>query len=219
MATLDNSTNTALTLTVDHEHLGIRATGCITLLASVVVFTLVFNALFEGGLFLSVVLGIVLGVLLTNVIDRILKGRWQSGRVIHFTPERLALQKHGQTEAELNPVQQVNVLMWHFVVKRNSRVKKGWYVVAIALEQDDIYIPFYTFCSPEDFEKLPMHNSFTLLTKPKTDEKDLRLAGIMRRLLRAEGHRNHEGAEMTYDDFLQTITYLQDTFVHWMPKP
>lgn len=217
---MTHSSPQTLAFTVDHEHSGIRLVGCLTLLASVVLFTLLLNTfVFPDALLLSGLIAIVLGVLVTNGVDRLLKGRWHSGRVLTLSPERLALTKHDTPEAVLNPQLQVNALFWHFIVKRGSRVKKGWHVTAVALEQDDTYLTFYTFCAPDKFEELPMSKSFTLLAKPKKEDSDLRQAGIMRRLLRAEGHRNQDGAEMTHEDFVRAILYLQDHFTAWMPKP
>src|SRR5690606_7750457 len=97
-------------------------------------------------------------------------------------------------------------------------------MVACALEQDDSYLPVYTFMSPEDCDLLKVPNHFTLLTSKKEQpdqtagKTDLRLAGEQRRLHTAENARWLNGAEMTKDDFIRYIRQLQEQFPQWMPS-
>jgi hypothetical protein len=61
--------------------------------------------------------------------------------------------------------------------------------------------------------------SFPILTPPDSKQKadSLRVAGEQRRLLTAEQHRWHDGAEMQLSDFEQFIRRLQGQFPQWFP--
>ena len=130
-------------------------------------------------------------------------------------------------EQKIDAEKQVNVLLWRFTIKRRSRVPKGWYMVACALQQvdqEETYLAVYTFMSPDAFDALKTGH-FTMLVSQKESEKsestrhgqDLRLMGEQRRLHAAESARWMNGAEMTNDDFINFIRQLQEQFPQWMP--
>jgi hypothetical protein len=166
--------------------------------------------------------GLLLGAGLLHVSERLLKPRWKSNRFVHLSQDSLHIQAGEKKRQEIDPNQQTNVYMWRFEVRRRTRVPKGWYVVAAALEQDDIYLPVYTVTSPEGFEVFDMAGHFTPLKSKKELDADgsgdLRLAGHQRRLLIAESARDLEGVEMSVDDFKVYLNWLQTNFPKWMPS-
>lgn len=206
----------SLVLPVDAEHGGIRAAGCVTLLAVIIVTMVLFGVFAPDLLLLGLFVGVLLGAIATNIIDRQLKGKWASGRELHLSTSQIGLRKNSQGEGILDPQKQVNPLFWYFEVTRNTRVKKGWYVIGLGLEQNDVFITLYTFTPPENFETLPFYKSFTRLQKKEGD--DLKQAGIQRRLILAETHRHNDGAEVNPEQFSEVILFLQQNFPKWMPK-
>lgn len=213
-------TRAGLLLPVDREHNGIRTAGCgIMLLVwaltmAVTVFLLNLTPLF------ALILALVAAVSVTALAERLMKGRWPSGRELIATEQHIALQKNEQIEREIDLQQPVNLLAWYFVVERSRRVRKGWRVVGLALEQEGTYVPTYTLVSPDDFEILNENQIFTKLEKPKsTDDKQqssLRQAGEQRRLLAAEQDRGYNGAELTLEEFQAYLAYLQTHHADWM---
>jgi hypothetical protein len=94
-------------------------------------------------------------------------------------------------------------------------------MVACALEQDETYMPVYTFLSPEQFDSLGAPGQFVMLQSKKERQRqgaDMRLAGEQRRLHTAESARWMSGAEMTHEDFMSFIRHLQERFPQWMPS-
>jgi hypothetical protein len=185
----------------------------------VLVFAMAFvltNALVPNGVLIALFVGIVAAALSSFVAESALKRRWRSTRELHIDADRISLRNKDKEEYGIDPRQQVNPLLWHFAVKRSGRVKKGWFVVALALEQDDVFVPVYTFASPEQFAELPYHRQFRLLERAQKD--DLKTAGITRRLLLAESYRGVFGAEVTLEQFSDIVTELAGRFTHWMPQ-
>lgn len=209
---------------VDIEHNGIRAAGCVTLIAGTVIgFIVLESFVFPGGFLLNILIAMAIGGLATYATDRYLTGRWASGRELHINRERIALTRNEKIERVVDPEQHVNVLFWRFAVKKSQRVKRGWYVIACALEQDDNIIPVYSFISPKDFENLPLSSQFHMLEAKKSDEggasiRDMRQAGAQRRLHEAERDRGMNGAELQLDQFVDYIGTLKVNFPRWMPQ-
>jgi hypothetical protein len=205
---------------VDAEHAGIRTAGCLTLIVSMGLSFFVLNSLLIDASIVALLGALVVGAVSTSLIDRLLRGRWQSGREVNLSDEAIVLSKQGQDELRLHPQQLINVQLWYFVVSRNGRVKKGWHVVACALEQDDALMAVYTFMSPQDFEQLHLNKRYVKLIRAKELEKqtDMRVAGIQRRLLVAEAVRGERGAEMSAEQYAMFIEQLQGMYPRWMPK-
>jgi hypothetical protein len=171
----------------------------------------------QEGLFniLGLIVGLASGVLVAQVVDQVLKKRWPSGRKLEIDGDKIRFTLKDKVQREIDGSQMVNVLTWHFEIKKRARVPKGWYVVAIALLQDDLYMPVYTFMSPDDFRSAPLHKEYDKL-QPKSDSKDMRLAGQQKRLHTAETARYIDGAEMSKADYDAYITHLQTRFPSWM---
>jgi hypothetical protein len=213
-----------LMLPVDAEHGGIRMAGCLSFIVTTLVSYFVLSLLIQDSLGIGLVLiaSLLLGAGMAYGLDRQLKKTWPSGRALTVTDQAILLTKHNQPETTLNPHQQVNVLAWRFEVKRNGRVKKGWYVIGLALEQEDSYIPVYTFAPPERFQSLPWAHHFETLQRPssvedqKASARELKLAGLQRRLYTAEKMRQQQGAEVTFEQFEQWVAFLQEQYPSWM---
>jgi len=208
-----------LTVAVDPEHTGIRLTGCasffgIAILGSLLAGTL-FNSFLLGG-----IIGVAAAAAISNLLDRYLKSNWPSGRVLVVNENQIELRKKDEVERYIDPTKQVNVLTWHFKVPRTGRVKKGWHVISLALEQDNTYLPIYTFMSPKDFEDFSLHRYFSKLERPKKEKtealKNMRRAGEQRRIYEAEIERGLFGAEMDLEHFHHYVAALQENFPRWM---
>ena len=204
---------------VDAEHIGIRAVGCSSFLVFGFIAFIFLSILFDTS-FLPALLAIVISAVSANILERALKGRWKSGRKLTLDNESIILKKKGSVEHSFDVTKPINPLGWHFVVKRTSRVKKGWHVVALALEQNDERIPVYTFASPTDFEAMEHHKMFIQLQKEDKDDKkkqgSIKRAGAQRRLFDAELERGVFGAEMTLDQFKTYLQVLHDKYPDWV---
>lgn len=208
-----------LRLSVDPEHGGLRFAVLACFVGVGILGFLISGTLLSAsdfGVILSVGIGIVAAVVITRIVESRLKNRWPSGRTLEASPTSVRLALKGVTQREIDPSQHVNVLLWRFVINRRTRIPKGWYVVALALMQENIYIPVYTFMSPDDFKALPIADQYALLTAPKKQESDIRLAGQQRRLREAEVWRWNEGAELSKEDFMTYFSHLQANFPVWM---
>lgn len=209
-------------VTVDLEHSGVRAIGCLTFLFGSAFFFVVANQFFPTGGILSLFIGIILGLGLTYLADYAVKTYIPSQRKLIISNNVIHLEKKQKTEAEIDASGTANIVMWHFEAPRHPRVPKGWYVVANALEQDGEYIATYTITSPEEFAKLPLNRQSSIFErkKNKNDDasRDLRKAGQRRRIEQAEFHRGEFGAELTYDDYHHYLGYLVNNYQSWMPQ-
>lgn len=223
----DTRSQERLEFAVDPEHSALRF-SVVGLFALLWLITYLVTSLLvptEGLNLIAVIISFIITAVLMQQVERTLKQRWPSGRTLIATPEHIRLQKGEEIQQEVATDQQVNVLMWRFKITKRSRIPKGWYMIACAVEQEDIYLPFYTFVSPEDLEEINRSGSFKqLVTKKQMDkdtasgQMDMRLAGEQRRLHTAETARWMHGAEMQAEDFQQLLAYLQAQFPRWMPK-
>ncbi len=213
------------TAPVDPEHSAVRLAVIGLFIAGWALGFFVLNALIssEGLNIIAILVSFALAALTTQQAERVLKRRWPSGRVLQAADGRVQIVQRGQVQQEIRTGQQVNALTWRFAIRRRSRVPKGWYMVACALEQDDVYIAVYTFMPPQAFEQLGAGGHFTPLISRKelnaggAAQGDLRMAGEQRRLHMAENARWNFGAEMTPDDFKRYVIWLQGRFPQWMP--
>jgi hypothetical protein len=212
------------TFAVDTEHSALRFTIMLVFIVGWFISYMILNALVpsQGLNIIAIVVSFILTAVGTQQIERVLKQRWPSGRTLTLDHNTIKLSDRNNTQ-QIDANQQVNVLMWRFEIKRRSRVPKGWYMVACALEQEDTYLAAYTFMSPETFDALKTSH-FTVLPSLKETEKtqgvrnDIRLMGEQRRLHAAENARWMNGAEMTNDDFIAFVRQLQAQFPQWMPS-
>jgi len=215
--------NQTASFAVDREHGALRLSIVLVFILGWVISFVVLNALIENeGLnILAIVASFGLTALLTQQIEKRLKERWPSGRAVEVENEQIRLVKKDNVQEKIDASQQVNVLLWRFQITRRSRVPKGWFMVACALEQDETYIPVYAFMSPNELDDIITSGQFVLLQSKKERRQqggDMRLAGEQRRLHAAESVRWMNGAEMTAEEFVSYVGYLQERFPRWMPS-
>ncbi len=219
--TVSPTASEAFTIPVDPEHSGLRMAVVGVFLISAAFFYFLITWLIPqmGGINLIAAGGALAGAtIMTQVTDRLFKHRWPSGRVLRIDADRIQLALRDNIQREIDGGQHVNVLMWRFTISKRTRIQKGWYMVALALQQDDLYLPVYTFVSPTEFEMMPYNKQITALQpRKKSEMQDLKLAGQQRRLHTAEDARWNEGAEMSQDDFRGYIVRLKQQFPEWMP--
>ncbi len=211
-------------LPLDADHTALRVVVGLAFLVTIPIAYIVINVVWtaESGInFIGVFGGLIIAYGVAWLLERTLRTRWKSGRVLHITPAQVAIKKNNRIEFAVDAAQQVNVLMWRFIVKKRARVPKGWYMIACALEQEDTYIAMYTFISPDEFKAMANNGQYTALTSKKDaqdkDGKDMRLAGEQRRLHIAETARWMHGGELAREDFDTYIADLRAHFPRWMP--
>lgn len=208
---------------VDTEHNSFRfAIVAIYAVFTIIIYLILDAIMPEANLnIIAGIIALVIAAVLTQQVERTLKARWPSGRVLAVNQaDKIQILQNDTVQHEVNGQQQVNVLLWRFTVSRRARVPKGWHMIACALEQDETYVPVYTLISPDAFDALKAEQHFTVLISPKEQAKqqggDLRLAGEQRRLHLAESNRWNSGAEVSNDDFIAYIRYLQGQYPQWM---
>lgn len=201
---------------VDLEHSGLRGIVIAVFILMVIVSYIGLNFLITAS---SINLAAILGALVIGaggayVVEQQLKARWKSGKLLRLTGGSATLVLPNDYKITMTPDDAVQVHRWRFQITRRTHIPKGWYMVAIALEQGDIYIAAYTFMSPQDYEMFDPDNRFTELKKMTTqgEEDSIRLAGEQRRLRRAESVRWHEGVEIKAADFRVYIEQLERLF-------
>jgi hypothetical protein len=213
-----------VTISVDQEHGSLR-------LIVVVLFLVIWAGVYaianmlipDAGLnLIAILVGFGAAALLTRLIEPRLKDRLPSGRRLEIDAGGIRLKLRDQLQEEIKAGEPVSALLWHFKIKRRSRVPKGWSVVACALEQDERYLAVYTFASPEQVVTLNKIVTFTEMVSEKkqgrnSKQDSLRVAGEQRRLRLAEMHRWNFGAELTYDDFERYLNQLNGQFPLWLP--
>jgi hypothetical protein len=215
----------SLSLPVDPEHSGIRTVGCLSFILVAIAAFFLYSIIVPEASLLTVMLAVLTGAVVAYMADAWMKRYWPSGRQLVVDDAAIQVKQYDKVEMQVDPQRQVNVLPWRFTVKRNGRVKKGWYVVALGLEQDEMLLPVYTFAPPERFEELPLSSLFTALQKEEKKEasvtgsaRELKAAGQQRRLHDAEKARSLLGAELTIEQFETYLRELQKQFPQWMPQ-
>lgn len=227
---MDNALNqnTPVTIAVDNEHGALRFVIVIIFIIGWLISYIILNAVIpnEGLNLIAIIVSFGITAVITQQIEKALKKRWPSGRTVQINQRNIKIVDKDGKQQSIDGDQQVNVHLWRFTIKRRSRVPKGWQMIACALEQDEAYLPVYTFMSPDQFDKLKNNSRFTTLVSQKEATKstggigqtDLRLAGEQRRLHTAENARWMNGAEMNAEDFQNFIKQLQIQFPQWMPS-
>lgn len=208
--------NDTLRFPVDIEHAGLRAAVLVTFFAaSFVVCGLSMVLVPDGGLLVAGIVALLIGIGAAALLERSLKGRWLSGRELHVDAGGLRLLRTGQVEKAIDAGAQVELLRWRFQARKQRRIPKGWFVVALALMTDETVVALYTLMSPERLESMPNADRFkTLMPPAKTGSvtEDMRLAGEQRRLHEAEVARWNTGAELSNDAFESALLRIDMLF-------
>jgi hypothetical protein len=225
METSANLSNPTL-IPVDSEHGWLRITVVgIFVGVWILVFALA-NALItsEGFNLLAMIIAFIVSGVIARYSEKVLQKRWPSGRAVEINESGVSIMSKGTPQISIRADEVFSILLWRFQTKKRSRVPKGWFVVACALEQDENYLPVYAFASPQQAETLQLRYRFvTLVGEKEANAKDtrqdsLRFAGEQRRLRLAETFRWNSGAEMALPDFERFIDQLNGQFAQWMPS-
>ncbi|MBL8162180.1 MAG: hypothetical protein JNJ61_09350 [Anaerolineae bacterium] len=221
--TFSTSQADALAIDVDREHGGLRLSMIAIFIGLWILVFAITNSLIPSAGF-NIIAGLVAFVVAAvggRLLEPILKERWPSGRVVQVDTDGVQLRFRGSTQEHVRSNEAVSALLWRFKIDRRSRVPKGWYVVACALEQDDRFLAVYTFASPDNMTALSKLAKFSDLMSDKATKNarqdSLRIAGEQRRLRLAEQHRWNDGAEMSYEEFTRYIERLNAQFPQWLP--
>jgi hypothetical protein len=210
-----------LSFPVDHEHGALRfAVAALFIVICIAIFALVNTALPSAGFnIIAGLIALVVAAIAGRVIEPMLKARWPSGRRIEVDSQGVRLFLKDRLQAKAASYEDADVLRWRFVIPRRSRMPKGWYVIACAIVHDDSYLPVYTFASPQQADALSKIARFSDLVNSKatsgTGADSLQAAGEQRRLRLAEQYRWNDGAEMSYADFEQFVSYIDTHFPLW----
>lgn len=215
----------SLNFRVDPEHGALRLSiiGIFVALWVITFFILSLLIPDQGVNLIAVLVGFGVAAIVSRQIENTLRSKWPSGRMLVIDQDGVSLLHKETTQSQITASEPMGILLWRFRIRRRTRVPKGWYVVACAIEQEDTYLPVYTFMSPQDIEGLNGRIRFPVLMtekevqNPVGRQDSLRLAGEQRRLRQAEQHRWTNGAEMTNDDFTQYLERLNEQFPQWMP--
>lgn len=153
-------------------------------------------------------------------LDRLFKRRLPSRRSATLTERALVVTDRRRSPARTTRIdweRTVNVKSWRFVVRRRTRIPKGWYCMALQLLQDDDEVILYTFMSPQEAEQVPGYASFTRLRprKETLSSTELSAAAEQRRLLRLEDQRWQDGAEISADDFRAVLALVRRFVPGW----
>ncbi len=210
-----------LSISLDKEHGGLRLTVIMSFIASWLILFIILSAFIEnqGFSLLAIILGFAGAYGITALLERYLKGRWTSGRVIEVDAAGVRMKRKQTLEGEILSEDPADALLWSFTIKKRARVPKGYSMLACALHFEDTYLSVYTFMSPKQIETLESAEHFTKLVNSKqvsSEREDLRLAGEQRRLRDAENHRWSRGGEMTSDDFMIFFARLKAQYPEWL---
>jgi hypothetical protein len=214
-----------MTIPVDREHGALRLVVVLVFVAVWVASFLILSTVISntGLSLLAVLLGFGIAYGITALLERVLKKRWPSGRVVQIDRDGVKLRLRDKLQQEMMSEDPVSAVLWTFKISKRARVPKGWSMMAVALEYEGQYLTVYTFMSPsqvESYELGEQHKKLIAKRKGKSDadaREDLRVAGEQRRLRDAENNRWMFGAEMTPPDFMAYVNRIQNQFPEWMP--
>jgi len=223
--TMLNTQARALQFQVDSEHGGIRTVVMGTFFVVFVMGFAIANTLLptQGLNIVAFLIAIGAGGLVAVPLERVLKKRWPSGRIVTLEADRVRLTKNGATEQEMMASDAAQIMFWRFEVQKRTRIPKGWSMLGCAIEHEGSYLVIYTFVSPDALKTFDGADRFKALVSRKdaTGQKDvrenMRMAGEQRRLRDAEAHRWNFGAEMTLNDFVTYLKQIETQFPEWMP--
>lgn len=208
---------------VDVEHLGIRLLIPIMALigfgGGFVLGRIISTALEEsvGTLCFSLVFAFVgMGVML-QIGEQLIKPRWSSGRHLEVSTRSLKLRDRRRGKDNTTTIQwqsDVTSTAYFWEVETGkSRVRKGWYCVAVQLRQDEEEVVLYTFMSPDDAQGVPHFNDWFFRLLPRKSREELqqidpREAARQERYRKIESFRFFDGAEVQPEDFQELMTLI-----------
>lgn len=157
--------------------------------------------------------------MLPQIIEPILKRIWGSGRAIELDDTAIHVEDRRQGKGgnfSLTWSDTVNLAGYYWEVEtRKSRVRRGWYCVAIQAMQKEQELILYSFLSPENVSDIQDFRDYFFRLLPKDARErltqvDPREAAMQERYRRIESHRWFDGAELKPQDFIHVLSYLRE---------
>jgi hypothetical protein len=212
---------------IDAEHLTVRFLAPTLTIGVVILLHLigvvVLNRLLDTDISPSCVMlpidvAVFLGV--GTVVERLLKRRIPSRRSATLSDEVLTItdaRRKPPTVTRITWDKAVNIKAWRFTVTRRARVPVGWYCLALHLRQDEDETILYTFMSPQEAEAIVGYRKFVHLRPRKEIESntDLNAVAEQRHLLKLEGSRWYDGADISPEDFTALLVTLRQQVPKW----
>ncbi|NDJ51841.1 MAG: hypothetical protein GYB68_02010, partial [Chloroflexi bacterium] len=160
------------------------------------------------------------------IVERLLKQVWPSGHILTLEDSQIKVKRRSGEQAEIVWNQHVNALAWHFEIRKvRTRVPRGWYCVALQLNQDDESLALYTLIKPDEAQALPLWQHFEQLISRKRpprkagdDGPTLKEVTAQEQLWIAEKERWEVGLEMTPEDFAALLQVLAKRDLHWLSR-
>ena len=166
---------------------------------------------------LAMVIGFFLAVGLAWLSERVLRRIWPSGRILKLDDHVVAVRELNGAQTALNWNAPIHVSSWFFVIRsRRAWIPKGWYCVALRIQQGDDSITPYTFLKPEIAHTLPAWEEFEqLVPRPKHrqsshDTSHIKLLEAQADLRIAEGERWQYGCEMEPQHFAELVSAVRE---------
>jgi len=170
---------------------------------------------------LALIVAVFVGAGTMQLAETYLKPRWNSHTYLKLSPQQLNIIKREKPVQVIDPTNQPRLHLWRFEVKRAGRVPKGWFMVGLCVEVNDVYLPVYALISPEQLEALPYGEHFTMLMSrdevKRAGDDVMRLSGVQRRLLKAETARDVHGVEIEHDNLVIYLDWIKVHFPEWLP--
>lgn len=220
----DYTPSLPMTIPVDLEHIGIRITLPILAIASgvggFVLGTIITPLIDEslGSLCLSMIFALGGLIFVPQLVEPILKRFWSSGRQIELDETGLIVKVRRKNKDTLHFFwgQPLNLTAYYWEVEtRKSRVKRGWFCVAVQATQSEQELIVYCFISPDSATDIVGFRDyfFHLLPKQAREEMtniDPRAAATQERYRRLESHRWFDGAEVSEEHFMILLQKFQE---------
>ena len=154
-------------------------------------------------------------VIFAQLGERIVKPRWPSGRRLLLDSSQLVFVDRRKAETTLRWADSLDFYAWYFpVVKRRTRVQRGWYCTALQLQQHEQSMTFYTFLDPEKTSNVPHFKDWFVKLRKRRELDDVkafdpRLATQINRLHKMENERWLHGGELSNQDFLTLMQMVE----------
>ncbi len=218
---------------LDRNHAGIRFAVVLALILGMLLGLLVLMPAALGllrmtglpELCVSVVGVLAFGLVVSWGVEKYLPNLWPSGNRLEVSDEYLILRQGVRESITLKWRDRINVLSWHFVIRRGRTwVPRGWYCAACRLTQDENVISVYSFMKPEQAEQMPQWRGFELLVSAKQaprrgEEYLLARVAEQGQLRSAEKDRWDSGVEMQPGDFAEFVGLLAARVPDWPQGP
>jgi hypothetical protein len=216
--------NTVTQYPIDPEHNSLRFAIFGIFIATWFIATLIAGALIASEGFNLIAVGVGFGVayLATTLGEKYLRKVWTSGRMLEVSREGVSLYRKDTAELAYRASDDVSLILWRFQITKRTRVPKGHWMYACALENGEKHITVYALLTPTQAEQFARNEQFKQLfgkkdKKAETAAPSLRLAGEDRKLRDAESYRWLNGGEIHPHQFTQYLDQLHEYFPEWLP--